>query len=65
MLYTIAFINLIDIFIRRSIVALSLNDYPEFQVSISGFQRGAYVIKITFWRFPMEKTLQFSNFKHS
>ena len=59
MLYTIASINLIDIFIRRSIVTLSLNNYPEFQVSISRFQQSAYVIKITFWQFPIKKPYNF------
>ena len=65
MLYTIASINLIVIFIRRYNLTLSLNNYPEFQVSFTRFKQSAYVICITFWQFPMKKTLQFSNFKHS
>ena len=58
-LYTSSFINLIVILIRRSILPLSLNNYPEFQVSFSRFQQSAYVIKITFWQFPIKNHYNF------
>ena len=59
MLYTISSINLIVILIRRSTVTLSLNNYPEFQVSFLRFQQSAYVIKITFWQFPIKNHYNF------
>ena len=59
MLFKIAFINRIVIFIRRSILTLSLNNYPEFQVSLSRFKLSAYVICIFFWQFPMKKPYNF------
>ena len=59
MLYTIASINLIVIFIRRYNLRLSLNNYPEFQVSLSRFKQSAYVICITFWQFPIKNHYNF------
>ena len=58
-LYTSSYINLIVKLIRRSILPLSLNNYPEFQVSFSRFQQSAYVIKITFWQFPIKNHYNF------
>ena len=59
MLYTNGSINLIVICIPRSILTLSLNSYPEFQVSFSRFKQSAYVICITFWQFPIKKAYNF------
>ena len=58
-LYTSSSINLIVILIRRSILPLSLSNYPEFQVSFSRFQQSAYVIKITSWQFPIKNHYNF------
>ena len=65
MLYTISSINLIVILIRRSTVTLSLNNYPEFQVSFLRFQQSALRHKNNFLAVSDKKSLQFSNFKHS
>ena len=59
MLYTNVSINLIVVFIQRSNLTLSLNNFPAFQVSTSIFKQSAYVMCITFWQFPIKKHYNF------